>query len=210
MSATPERLKERRHPMTSPLTRFALAACLALAGTPALAQTSLSDAQILQSLQGFTDAAPAVTSQELRDQVKQHMAQYPGEELTRPALAIRLDRLPQINTQIQFRLNSAIIEPSSYATLGAIADAMHNPILHGYKFIVTGSTDVTGSREYNLKLSQERADAVVKALSTTFNVSPSRLEAVGFGEEVLEDAKNPTSPINRRVQIFTIGRTGQQ
>ncbi|MFG1399068.1 MULTISPECIES: OmpA family protein [Roseixanthobacter] len=194
--------------MTSPLIRFALAAALTFGAAPAFAQTALNDGQILQGLQGLTDTAPVITAQQMRDQVKQHMVQYPGEALTRPSLALHLDKLPQINVQIQFRLNSAIIEPSSYRTLGSIADAMHNPILHGYKFIVTGNTDVTGPRELNLKLSQARADAVVNALETTFNVSPNRLEAVGLGEEVLLDPKNPTSAINRRVQIFTVGRVG--
>ncbi len=194
--------------MTSPLIRFALAASLALAGTPAFAQTALNNSQILQGLQGLTDNAPTITAQQMRDQVQQHIAQYPGEALTRPTLALNLDKLPQINVQIQFRLNSAIIDPSSYGTIGSIADAMHNPILQGYKFIVTGNTDVTGPRDYNLKLSQARADAVVKALSTTFNVNPARLEAVGLGEEVLIDTKNPTGAINRRVQIFTVGRMG--
>lgn len=195
--------------MTSPLPRLVLAAALALAAAaPALAQTSLSDAQILQSLQGFTGAAPAITGNELRAMVQRHMAANPGESLSRPSLALRLDALPQINVQVQFRLNSAIIEPSSYGTLGAIADALHNPVLHGYKFIVTGNTDVTGPRDYNLKLSQERADAVVNALETVFNVSPNRLEAVGLGEEVLIDPKNPTGAVNRRVQIFTVGRVG--
>ncbi|TCT06548.1 OmpA family protein [Aquabacter spiritensis] len=194
--------------MTSPLIRFALAASLALSAAPALAQTSLSDSQILQGLQGLTDSAPTMTAQQMRNMVQQHMSQYPGEALTRPSLALNLDKLPQINVQIQFRLNSSIIEPSSYGTLGSIADAMHNPVLHGYKFVVTGNTDVTGPRDFNLKLSQARADAVVNALVTVFNVNASRLEAVGLGEEVLLDPKKPTDPINRRVQIFTIGRMG--
>ena len=194
--------------MTSPLIRLALVASLALAAAPALAQTSLSDGQILQSLQGLTDSAPPITAEQMRQMVKEHMVKYPGEELTRPSLALNLDKLPQINVQIQFRLNSAIIEPSSYRTIGAIADAMHNPILLGYKFIVTGNTDVTGPREYNLKLSQERADAVKEALSTTFNVDPRRLEAVGLGEESLINPKDPTGAVNRRVQIFTVGRMG--
>lgn len=196
--------------MTSPLIRIALAAGLALASLPALAQTSLSNAEILKSLQGFTDAGPAITADYLRAQVKQHMAANPATDTNRTELAVQLDRLPQINAQIQFRLNSAIIEPSSYATLGAIADALHDPVLIGYKFVIAGSTDATGTRELNLKLSEQRAEAVLKALSTTFNISPTRLEAVGFGEEVLEDAKHPDSPVNRRVQIFTIGRTSQK
>eukprot|EP01031_Cornospumella_fuschlensis_P009889 gene9889-12136_t len=194
--------------MTSPLVRIALVAALALGASPAFAQTELSNAQIVQGLQGLTDNAPVVTVQSLRDQVMAHINQYPGEELTRPSLALQLDKLAQINVQIQFKLGSAIIEPSSYRTLGSIADALHNPILHGYKFIVTGNTDTTGNRMINLKLSQERADAVVTALTTVFNVNPSRLSAVGLGEEVLLDPKKPTSPINRRVQIFNVGRVG--
>ena len=197
--------------MTSPLTRLALAALLAAAVpvlTPANAQTALSDSQILQGLQGLSEKAPTITAQQLRTMVQTHMAQNPGEQLSRPSLALKLDQLPQINVQIQFRLGSAIIEPSSYGTLGAIADAMHNPILHGYKFLVTGNTDVTGPRDVNLKLSQARADAVVSALVSVFNVNPTRLEAVGLGEEVLLDPKKPTDPINRRVQIFNLGSTG--
>jgi len=195
--------------MTSPLTRLALAALLAAAVpvlTPAHAQTALSDSQILQGLQGLSEKAPTITAQQLRTMVQTHMAQNPGEQLSRPSLALKLDQLPQINVQIQFRLGSAIIEPSSYGTLGAIADAMHNPILHGYKFLVTGNTDVTGPRDVNLKLSQARADAVVSALVSVFNINPTRLEAVGLGEEVLLDPKKPTDPINRRVQILTVGR----
>ncbi|MGQ3675355.1 OmpA family protein [Xanthobacter sp. TB0139] len=192
--------------MMSPLPRLALMAALALPAAPALAQSSLTDTQILQSLEGLTENDKSITAQEMRAMVQKHMAENPGESLQRPSLALQLDKLPQINVQIQFRLNSAIIEPRSYATIGAIADAMHNPVLHGYRFIVTGNTDVTGPREFNLKLSQERADAVVNALIGVFNVSPLRLEAVGLGEEVLIDPKNPTGAINRRVQIFTVGR----
>ncbi|MGU3494089.1 OmpA family protein [Xanthobacteraceae bacterium A53D] len=194
--------------MTSSLIRAAFVAALAFTAAPALAQTALSDAQILQGLQGFT-AGPSITAAQMRAQVQQHMAQNPGESQTRPSLALQLDKLPQINVQIQFKLNSAIIEPASYRTIGSIADALHNPILHGYKFIVTGNTDITGPRDVNLKLSQARADAVVSALVTVFNVNPSRLEAVGLGEEVLLDTKNPTSGINRRVEIYTVGRVGQ-
>ena len=197
--------------MTSPLTRLALAALLAAAVpaiAPAYAQTALSDGQILQGLQGLSEKAPTITAQQLRSMVQTHMAQNPGEQLSRPSLALKLDQLPQINVQIQFRLGSAIIEPSSYGTLGAIADAMHNPILLGYKFLVVGNTDTTGTREINLKLSQERADAVMQALATTFRVDPRRLQAVGLGEENLQDVKNPHAAINRRVQIFNLGSTG--
>ena len=57
-----------------------------------------------------------------------------------------------------------------------------------------------------MKLSQARANAVVQALTTSFGVDPARLEAVGLGEEALQDTKNSTNPINRRVQIINVGK----
>jgi outer membrane protein OmpA-like peptidoglycan-associated protein len=69
-----------------------------------------------------------------------------------------------------------------------------------------GNTDAKGSREYNLKLSQERADAIRAALIDPFGIAPSRIEAVGLGEEQLLNAANPEAAENRRVQLINIGK----
>lgn len=185
---------------------LALAAALA-AAAPAGAQQFTPNAQIVQGLQGTIDNMPDVSAQALRGLAEAHM-QYSGPPQSRPPLAIQLDQLAQINVEIEFDLNSAMVKPGSYRTLGAIADAMHHPELLGYKFLVVGNTDTTGTRAGNMKLSQERADAVATALTTTFRVDPRRIQAVGLGEENLQDAKNPTAAINRRVQIFNVGRAG--
>ncbi len=188
------------------LLSAALMAPVALAA-PASAQVATSNAQIVQGLQASVADVPNVSAEALRGLAIAHM-KYTGPPESRPPLAIQLDQLAQINVEIEFDLNSAMIKPSSYRTLGSIADAMHNPILLGYKFLVVGNTDTTGTREINLKLSQERADAVMQALATTFRVDPRRLQAVGLGEENLQDVKHPQAAINRRVQIFNLGSTG--
>ncbi|UJX43671.1 OmpA family protein [Xanthobacter sp. YC-JY1] len=188
------------------LLSAALMAPVALAA-PASAQAVTSNAQIVQGLQASVADVPNVSAEALRGLAVAHM-KYTGPPESRPPLAIQLDQLAQINVEIEFDLNSAMIKPSSYRTLGSIADAMHNPILLGYKFLVVGNTDTTGTREINLKLSQERADAVMQALATTFRVDPRRLQAVGLGEENLQDVKHPQAAINRRVQIFNLGSTG--
>ncbi|UDQ90903.1 OmpA family protein [Xanthobacter autotrophicus] len=188
------------------LLSAALMAPVALAA-PASAQAVTSNAQIVQGLQASVADVPNVSAEALRGLAIAHM-KYTGPPESRPPLAIQLDQLAQINVEIEFDLNSAMIKPSSYRTLGSIADAMHNPILLGYKFLVVGNTDTTGTREINLKLSQERADAVMQALATTFRVDPRRLQAVGLGEENLQDVKHPQAAINRRVQIFNLGSTG--
>ena len=73
-----------------------------------------------------------------------------------------------------------MIKPSSYRTIGAIADALHNPILLGYGILVIGHTDSVGGRQYNVGLSQRRAEAIRDALIDPFNVNPAVLEAVGM------------------------------
>jgi outer membrane protein OmpA-like peptidoglycan-associated protein len=97
------------------------------------------------------------------------------------------------------------IEPNSYRTIGLIADALHHPNLLFYKFLVVGHTSSTGDARHNLKLSQERADAIREALTTTFAIAPNRLYSVGVGQEMPIDAANPKAAANRRVQLVNLG-----
>jgi len=190
------------------LKRVLCASALVLGlAAPAGAQVFTPNSEIVQGLSSAVDDAPGISAEALRGLAQAHM-QYQGPPESRPPLALQLDNLAQINVQIEFDLNSAMVKPESYRTLGSIADAMHNPVLLGYKFLVVGNTDATGTREYNMKLSQERADAIASALTTTFRVDPRRIQAVGLGQEALQDAKHPDAAINRRVQIFNIGRAG--
>ncbi|QTL05642.1 OmpA family protein [Aquabacter sp. L1I39] len=190
-------------------TASALVVALALAG-PAAAQTATSYSQIIQGLNAVTTDSPTVDAQALRAWAAASAKQGgPTNSVSQSDLVKKLFSLAQITVQIQFALNSDIIRPESYAAIGAIADAMHDPILRGYRFAVVGNTDATGTRAYNLKLSQERADAIVQALVNLYRVSPARLEAIGLGQEALQNPSKPDDPINRRVQIFNIGPVGQ-
>ncbi|MCS0493484.1 OmpA family protein [Ancylobacter sp. MQZ15Z-1] len=195
------------------MTRFtrilgglALAAVLAAPlATSASAQTDDSAAQIMKGLSSVTNDDPSLTVELLRKMAQDAVAANQPLSLNKSEIAKKLDKLAQITVQIQFALNSAVIRPESYATLGSIADAMHHPILWNYKFVVVGNTDATGTRKYNLELSQKRADAIVQALITLYRISPDRLQALGLGQEALQVPSKPDDPINRRVQIYNIG-----
>ncbi len=68
---------------------------------------------------------------------------------------------------------------------------------------IEGHTDSAGSEEYNLHLSQRRAEAV-KQLLVSKVVYPDRMTAIGFGES-RPKAGNDTlygQQLNRRVEIF--------
>lgn len=195
----------------SRIARLAGAATLALMltgplATAASAQTDITNAQILQGLTMTTNDEPTITAAILKQMAATAVKNNIPLPLDKSEIAKQLDKLAQITVQIQFALDSAIIRPQSYATIGAIADALHHPILMGYRFLVVGNTDTTGSRAHNLELSQQRADAITEALVNLYRVDPARLEPVGLGQEALQTPKDPTNPINRRVQIFNIGR----
>ena len=70
--------------------------------------------------------------------------------------------------------------------------------------MIEGHADPTGNPEHNWKLSQERAESVVKYLSTQGNVRRERLKAEGKGASDLYNAKIPTAPENRRVVVVAM------
>src|SRR5699024_648262 len=76
-----------------------------------------------------------------------------------------------------FETDSDRIKPASRATLGEIAKLMTQK--SDIKLLVVGHTDSRGSFEYNMKLSRQRADAVVNALVDDYGIAPERLKPVG-------------------------------
>lgn len=104
---------------------------------------------------------------------------------------------------IYFDSGKAEIKPESEPTPQEIAKYLKmEPKLN---FYVVGHTDNVGTLEFNIKLSKDRADAVVKALVGRFGIPVSRLTAWGDG---------PTAPVatnvteegrakNRRVELVT-------
>jgi OmpA-OmpF porin, OOP family len=189
----------------------------ALALTAAFAQNRLNSGQIATSLANVSgNTRLDLTASQMRQAALDNIRNYPGPIPPRPLSFPQLQNLPQFTVEVEFDFNSAVIKPSSYRTVGSIADALHNPILLGYGFLVIGHTDSVGGREYNIGLSQRRAEAIVAALADPFGVNPAVLQPVGLGEEQLRDPRHPTSGVNRRVQLinvgkkFCFGRTGEQ
>ncbi len=110
--------------------------------------------------------------------------------------------LPSLDFSINFGFDSAEIDHDSFATLDTLAEALKSGDLSTYRFLINGHTDSKGSDEYNLALSQHRADAVVQYLVGHHGIEPSRLKAIGFGESSLKDAHDGEAAANRRVEII--------
>ncbi len=174
--------------------------------TAAVAQQQINSGQMANSLASVSNTQLSLTGAQMRQAALDNIRNYPGAIPPHPLSFPQLENLAQFVVEVDFDFNSAVIKPSSYRTVGAIADALHNPILLGYGFLVIGHTDSVGGRAYNIGLSQRRAEAIRDALIDPFGVNPGVLEAVGLGEEELRDPAHPTSGVNRRVQLINVGK----
>jgi outer membrane protein OmpA-like peptidoglycan-associated protein len=101
---------------------------------------------------------------------------------------------------IYFDPDSAVPKPESQAALEEILSVLQAK--PGLKLLVAGYTDSTNTDAYNLKLSQQRAEAVVAWLVGR-EVAPARLVAKGFGEAqpVADNATAAGRALNRRVEL---------
>ncbi len=104
-----------------------------------------------------------------------------------------------IELRVNFRTNSADISPESFAEIKQVADFMNQ--YDGTKVTVEGHTDDRGRASYNKDLSQKRAEAVRQVLIDEFRIAPSRIEAVGYGEErpIADNGTAEGRALNRRV-----------
>jgi outer membrane protein OmpA-like peptidoglycan-associated protein len=125
----------------------------------------------------------------------------------RPPVVPDIMNLPAtFNVAIAFDVDTPIILPDSYETVGRIADAMVNAPLLPYTFLIVGHTESNGNRQANVILSQRRADAIRDVLANTFKISIKRLASLGVGEEQFIDQARPTSAVNQQIQIITVGK----
>ena len=106
--------------------------------------------------------------------------------------------------RVTFAFGSANLTPSARAQLDELAQALQTDALRSARFQISGHTDAVGSDQYNEWLSQERAAAVASYLSSERGVESQRLQPVGMGEQQMADPQDPTSGVNRRVEIRTL------
>ena len=102
---------------------------------------------------------------------------------------------------IFFDTNSASVRADSETTLQEIAKLIQQqPDLN---LLVVGHTDNAGAFEYNMKLSQNRAQSVVDELATKYGVSQQRLLPVGvsYASPVASNATAEGQALNRRVEL---------
>ena len=118
------------------------------------------------------------------------------------ALANDIERTGRVAVYgIYFDTDSYTIKPESEPTLKAIAELLKSK--SELNLWIVGHTDFTGDFNHNMKLSENRAQAVVDALVKDYGISAKRLIAKGVGplSPVSSNKTDEGKQLNRRVEL---------
>jgi outer membrane protein OmpA-like peptidoglycan-associated protein len=128
-----------------------------------------------------------------------------AEEMKKDLDGARIERVGEgikitFNSGILFDVNKSDLRPEAKTNLQKLA-----VILNKYpdtKIVVEGHTDSDGAEDYNLQLSQLRAQSVANFMSTN-QVDPTRFTMMGYGETqpVGDNTTADGKQQNRRVEI---------
>jgi outer membrane protein OmpA-like peptidoglycan-associated protein len=101
---------------------------------------------------------------------------------------------------VMYAVDSAVLKPGAYEELDRVAQVLNKYPQTTIR--IEGHTDSTGAEDYNLTLSEKRAQAVKNALIVR-NIDPARLQTVGLGEAkpVADNGTEAGRQMNRRVRI---------
>jgi outer membrane protein OmpA-like peptidoglycan-associated protein len=165
------------------------------------------DARAQRGIQGVDEKAAqadqkAVAAGQSADQAQQAATQTAGKVDALSNTVANLDNYhPVAETSVHFAFDSAVLSKKAKAALDQLGNDIPNT--KGYVIQLIGGTDSVGTKQYNYKLSQERASAVVQYLATKFNVPAYKIYLAGLGEdkEVASNHSSAGRAKNRRVDV---------
>jgi OOP family OmpA-OmpF porin len=103
---------------------------------------------------------------------------------------------------VNFDNNMSVVKEQYLPEIKKIAEFL--ALYPHTSLVIEGHTSKLGSKAYNQKISQKRADAIVGVLVNKFSIEASRLSAVGYGEDRLinNNDNNSAHTQNRRIEAL--------
>ena len=138
-----------------------------------MAKSSWVSLLILPAVLFFSDAVFAQDETTLQQYMK---ALNPG--VTNVAIGVSK---PTLTMHLEFKYNSAELTPETINQLNTLSKALLDQALRKYIYIVEGHTCNQGNKQYNLDLSQKRAQEVVDYVVKTTGLSKEQFQAKGYG-----------------------------
>jgi outer membrane protein OmpA-like peptidoglycan-associated protein len=110
---------------------------------------------------------------------------------------------------VNFRVGSSVLSKDAKATLDQIAEEAKTE--KGFVLEITGFASADGSEDFNRRLSQRRADAVIRYLAENHEIPLRRLiTPFGYGEKqpVADNSTRDGRQQNRRVEVKILVNKG--
>lgn len=118
-----------------------------------------------------------------------------------PGAAVQQEAVPAaLSLPVRFAFGSAELSPSARPQLDSLAEGI-KLLPQGQPVYIEGHTDAVGSEEFNLALSQRRANAVKQYLVRVHGIDEYRLREAGFGKRQPIAGLDPYAAENRRVEF---------
>jgi outer membrane protein OmpA-like peptidoglycan-associated protein len=155
--------------------------------------------EILRRLAASSGASRSVGPQVTRPE---RINLAPGHETE--ALSL-LGKLPTVQVAVSFQGNSDALSPDAGILFATIGQALSDPSLAKFKFVIGVHTNSVGSYEYNKSLAQLRAKAIVNQLAAIYGIAADRLFPYGFGR-VPETSSTDEVP-REAIQIVNLGNS---
>lgn len=176
-------------------TRSALLCALAVGGSMALQPAQAVD---------FGDRTPEVS--ELTKALKPPRIRR-GPVSVSSMAGVAAGALGSASMQIGFDFGSSRVVDRDLEKITRLSLALSTEELRELRYEVIGHTDAAGPASYNMKLSLQRAQAVLEQLVRQ-GIDRGRLVASGKGPTEPLNKADPLSAENRRVELLLIERPG--
>ncbi|HEX5709569.1 MAG TPA: OmpA family protein [Pyrinomonadaceae bacterium] len=132
-----------------------------------------------------------------------------GVRATNDRISALDDYVPQQSVAVNFRVNSSVLSSEARTQLDEIAQQAL--AAKGYVIEVSGHASSDGAADWNRRLSQRRADAVVRYLAENHRIPLRRIiTPFGYGEsqQVADNTTRTGRAENRRVEVKVLVNRG--
>jgi len=215
-----ERIQNEKSAAASAAAAKAKAEADAAAATEAKRQAELTAQQKAAAQMAAQQAAAKAAAEQAALQAKEQAAKDEAARAQAATAALRAQLLQQLNEVLQttdtprglvVNMADVLFETGKYALSqdAQLKLAKLSGIIQahpGLNLAIEGHTDTTGSADFNMKLSQQRADTVREFLISQ-GLSPDTITAKGMGEDnpVADNSTAAGRKQNRRVEIIVSG-----
>jgi outer membrane protein OmpA-like peptidoglycan-associated protein len=220
-----ERIQKEKEAAAAEAAAKAKAAADAQAAAEAQRQAELTAAkegQMKAEAKAASDAAAAkAAAEQAATQAKAQAAAEEAERAQAATAALRAQLLKQLNDVLQttdtprglvVNMADVLFETGKYAlsTDAQLKLAKLSGIIQahpGLNLAIEGYTDTTGAADFNMKLSQQRADTVRQFLIAQ-GLSADAITSKGLGEAdpIADNSTAAGRKLNRRVEIIVSGK----